>query len=179
MEKEFFLLGDDKFIHPSIHPSIHHLYHLSFEGCRGELEPTQLTLGDVKPGEVANIQTTIHTDLHNMGRTCEHHKERPGLNWEPSRCEATVLAPAPPCHPELRNLEVNCLSPNIKFDERSLCCRKWKFRPKLPGGLEPAVSGKVSQVVNEVMTRDTAVAGDLNRMLEWRAYFRPIRSMAH
>lgn len=43
-------------------------------------------------------------------------------------------------------------------------------------GLEPAELEKVSQVVNEVMTRDTAVARDLNRLQEWRAetYYRPI-----
>lgn len=48
--------------------------------------------------------------------------------------------------------------------------------PNSLGGLGPAELGKVSQVVNEVMTRDTAVAGDHNRLYEWRteADYRPI-----
>lgn len=49
------------------------------------------------------------------------------------------------------------------------------------GRQEPAELEKVSQVVNEVMPKVTAVEGDLYRLQDWRAKIesRPIWSKAH
>lgn len=65
--------------------------------------------------------------------------------------------------------EEKTLRKNVLSNQRSFDCGKAKFRPNSPERQEREESGKVSQVVNEVMTTVTAVEGDLNHLREWRA----------